>query len=383
MENGSNPTLVVYGAGNIGRGIISLLFQNAGYHLLFYRRDSRALREMKARGGYRVRIQGTGAEQDTEIKNFDILEDEQALIRALSSHSLAVCALYPSAFPEVAKTLAEVCRIRSERNDPKSLNLLLCCNEPGGAQLLRSLLEKALKQNGCLGLECLIGIVPVLVYSVGFHTPDGGPYDMTVSENGRLDAERDSFLGTPGRIPGLCWVEGVDRKLYRKLYLGNMFHTFAALLGAEKGYSRISQCYEDQNIRQLARQAFVQSETAVLKQWQFDREEHARWRVMMLAKMDVPSADDVERVLKDLPRKLRKEDRLVGPALLCIQQGCPCDCLVYAVALALGRLGEQKPEVQGALAQDAAGTIAALCGLDKEEPAQRRLIQRIVQRLQK
>ena len=48
MTRTARPALVVYGAGNIGRGIVSLLFSRAGYRLLFYRRDRTALLDMQA-----------------------------------------------------------------------------------------------------------------------------------------------------------------------------------------------------------------------------------------------------------------------------------------------------------------------------------------------
>ena len=50
----AEKTLVVCGAGNIGRGIVSVLFQQAGYRLLFYRRDAAALRKLKSAAHYPV-----------------------------------------------------------------------------------------------------------------------------------------------------------------------------------------------------------------------------------------------------------------------------------------------------------------------------------------
>ena len=83
-------------------------------------------------------------------------------------------------------------------------------------------------------------IIPTIVCSVGFPTPDGA-YDVTVSCNGYLEAERSAFSGPVPQIPGLELVNGVNARLYRKLYLGNMFHTYAALLGAKRGYETMSQ----------------------------------------------------------------------------------------------------------------------------------------------
>lgn len=137
----------------------------------------------------------------------------------------------------------------------------------------------------------------------------------------------------------------MNARLYRKLYLGNMFHTYAALLGAKRGYETMSQCYADPQVRRWVEEAFFQSEAALLTKWKFEPSEYLRWRTMMLNKMDQPSEDRTERVLKDMHRKLRREDRLVGPALLCLQNGYPCSRLVQAVCLALERLGAANPRI--------------------------------------
>ena len=234
MTQMTDPTLVVYGAGNIGRGIVSLLFGAAGYRLLFYRRDREALVKMQAKGGYVIHRLGGG--EDVPVSDFQVLTSQEELLQALTGCNMTACCLYPSAFPQVGAVLAEACRIRT---DP--LNVLLCCNEPGGAELLsRAVTQALLPEEGDGPLQKL-HIIPTIVCSVGFPTPDGA-YDVTVSCNGYLEAERSAFSGPVPQIPGLELVDGVNARLYRKLYLGNMFHTYAALLGAKRGYETMSQC---------------------------------------------------------------------------------------------------------------------------------------------
>lgn len=376
MTRTARPALVVYGAGNIGRGIVSLLFSRAGYRLLFYRRDRTALLDMQARGGYAVRLQGGAPEESVPIVDFGVLTDREALLDALTDCDLAACCLYPAAFAQAAETLAEACRRRAV-----PLNVLLCCNEPKGAELLRRAAEQALPPEERSGALSRLRVIPSIVYSAGFPSPDGGPYDVTVSANGYIEAERGAFSGSVPQVPGLRPVDGVNARLCRKLYLGNLFHTYAALLGAERGYETMAQCYADPELRRLVEEAFSQSEDALLSAWSFDPEEHLRWRTMMLDKMDHPSGDRIERVLRDLPRKLRREDRLTGPALLCVRQGLPCGRLADAAALALERLGREQPDFGRALRNDPAAAVGTACGLSAGDAAQQTLIEQIVRRL--
>ena len=174
MAQMTRPTLVVYGAGNIGRGIVSLLFGEAGYHLLFYRRDREALLNMQARGGYVIHRQGGG--EDVPVSGFDVLTGQEELLRALAGCDLTACCLYPGAFPQAGAVLAEACRMRT---DP--LNVLLCCNESGGAELLSRSAAQALPPKERDGIFQKLRIVPTIVYSAGFPTLDGGTYDVTVS----------------------------------------------------------------------------------------------------------------------------------------------------------------------------------------------------------
>lgn len=371
MAQMTRPTLVVYGAGNIGRGIVSLLFGETGYHLLFYRRDREALLDMQARGGYVIHRQGGG--EDVPVSGFGVLTGQEELLRALTGCDLAACCLYPGAFPQAGAVLAEACRMRT---DP--LNVLLCCNEPGGAELLFQSAAQALPPEERGRTLQTLHIIPTIVYSAGFPTPDGGTYDVTVSSNGYLEAERSAFSGPVPQVPGLELVDGVDARLYRKLYLGNLFHTYAALLGERRGYEDMTQCYADPQVRRQVEEAFSQSEAALLANWDFEPSEHLRWRTMMLKKMDQPSGDRIGRVLKDLPRKLRREDRLVGPTLLCVRQGLPCGQLVQAICLALERLGGESPAFAELLRRSPAAAAQEACGLETGDPVHQVLIQQIV-----
>ena len=379
-----SQTLVVYGAGNIGRGIVSYLFHRAGWRLLFYRRDTRALLDLKARGSYPVKLLGADGQKTQEITGFDVLTGREELVQALTQHSLAACCLYPSAFPAAAEAVAQAYGRREKRGNTAPLNLLLCCNEPGGREQFCAHLEKALGKSSSGEWRNWLGVVPVLVYSVGFPAADReDPDAVTITQNGWLEGDASAVRGLPPQVEGLIWSQNVEGKLYRKLYLGNLFHTYAALLGAEKGYSHMVQCYQDPQIRSEVQRAFFQSERAVLRQWSFDREEHEKWRAMMLAKMDAPSEDTVERVLRDLPRKLRREDRLTGPALLGVRWRCEYDSVLHALVLALKRLAQESPEIRAGLERNSEETAAEVCGLSRRDAAQRELLCRIVQKLEK
>lgn len=125
-------------------------------------------------------------------------------------------------------------------------------------------------------------------------------------------------------------------------------------------------------------EAFFQSEAALLTKWKFEPSEYLRWRTMMLNKMDQPSEDRTERVLKDMHRKLRREDRLVGPALLCLQNGYPAAGWCRPFVWHWNAWGSESPDFAQQLRRDPAAAAQDVCGLEKEDRAQQMLVQQIV-----
>lgn len=355
----AEKTLVVCGAGNIGRGIVSVLFQQAGYRLLFYRRDAAALRQLKSAAHYPVfLLDRDGADESVEIDNFDVLLGEDALVEALTEHDLAAFCLGRAAFASAAGQLARACRLRKQRGRSTPCEILLCSNEPDGREALYSLLLSQLRQTGEEALAALAEIAQVLVYSVGYSSEDRAPFAITATANGTLEADADALSMPLPAVPNLLAGTNVQAKLYRKLYIANMFHTYAALLGAQKGTRTMAECYADPQILAHVQTAFAQSEAAVLRQWQFDAGEHAAWRAAMLEKMCQPSGDPLPRVLRDLPKKSGRRERFAGPILLCLRFGLPCGELLHALRLLLGTLQSD----------------AGICALDPMQPQEAQLL---------
>lgn len=147
-------------------------------------------------------IHRLGGGEDVPVSDFQVLTSQEELLQALTGCNMTACCLYPSAFPQVGAVLAEACRIRT---DP--LNVLLCCNEPGGAELLsRAVTQALLPEEGDGPLQKL-HIIPTIVCSVGFPTPDGA-YDVTVSCNGIWRRNRSAFSGPVPQIPAWSWRMG-------------------------------------------------------------------------------------------------------------------------------------------------------------------------------
>jgi mannitol-1-phosphate 5-dehydrogenase len=105
----------------------------------------------------------------------------------------------------------------------------------------------------------------------------------------------------------------------RKLYTYNTFHAALAYLGALRGHELIADCMADPSVRAAAACALGEVGRALEGDASrgFAPDEMARWVLDVVRHTDNPVlGDTVRRYGADPRRKLRREDRLVGPALL-------------------------------------------------------------------
>ncbi|MFN2133563.1 MAG: NAD-binding protein, partial [Anaerolineae bacterium] len=71
------PTIVVWGAGRIGRGFVADLFAGAGYHVVFVDRAEALVDTLRRRGRYTV-VRTDGRERhDQAIDGFEVWSTAQ------------------------------------------------------------------------------------------------------------------------------------------------------------------------------------------------------------------------------------------------------------------------------------------------------------------
>ncbi len=127
-----------------------------------------------------------------------------------------------------------------------------------------------------------------------------------------------------------------------KLYGHNANHLLLALLAAQKGCVSMSEAANYPECVEYARQALKEESGAALcKKYAgvdeyFETANFNAWADELIERMVSPLLSDaIDRVARDLPRKLGWEDRIVGATNLCISQGITPTHLLHGVSLAL------------------------------------------------
>jgi mannitol-1-phosphate 5-dehydrogenase len=158
----------------------------------------------------------------------------------------------------------------------------------------------------------------------------------------------------------------------RKLYTYNMFQAALAYEGALHGHSLALECAADPDVRAEAEGALDEAGRALRAEYDFAADEMAHWTKGVVTQTTNPAlGDTVKRLAADPRRKLRREDRLVGPTLLARKHGVQPTQLVRAIAAGLHYDDPNDPGaiyVQGRIASlGPSEAVREICGLTEAE----------------
>ena len=130
-----------------------------------------------------------------------------------------------------------------------------------------------------------------------------------------------------------------------KLYGHNATHALAGYIGAMLGAERISDLSSRPDILPFLADAFIrESGAALIRKYNgidplFTPEGYRRYAEDLLERMFNPFLNDrIERVIRDTPRKLGWDDRLIGTMRLAVNQGIGSDRYAFGTAAALVHL---------------------------------------------
>ena len=175
------------------------------------------------------------------------------------------------------------------------------------------------------------------------------------------------------RLEGMTLSENQAAALERKLYIKNTGHFAIGVIGFRKGYALMDQAARDPDVFELVDHATRESAWAVATKHGFDRDWLEDYRATFLEAMKSPFLpDEVSRVIREPMRKLTREERLVGPAMLACELGGNYQALAKMIALALtldNPEDAQCRELRARLASEGPQkTIAAVCGVPEGHP---------------
>jgi mannitol-1-phosphate 5-dehydrogenase len=367
---------VQYGAGNIGRGFIGQLLSLSGFEVVFAELDPRIVAAMNTARRYPLRVVSESGDSETYVENVRAVaaSDQKALAREIAHAELVCTAVGAAALPGIAPSLASGLEERWRAGIMAPLNVILCENLIDADRVLREAVASRLEASELGAFSRLAGFARA---SVGRMVPlmtdemrEGNILRIWVEPYDHLPVDADALVGTLPFVKNLEPSRPFDLWIERKLYIHNLGHAALAYLGALQGCRFIWEAVRDGFAAGAARGAMEEAATAIAASRKVPIGpllEHVDDLFSRFANRKL--GDTVERVGRDLARKLAPQDRLLGALGLCARQGLPRGRIAQAIAAALLFEDSASTAIKDRIA--ALGPRKALetvCGLSASDP---------------
>ena len=386
--------VLIFGAGNIGRGVVAARVAAVGFRpVLVVSHDTLRL-DLARTGVYTVHLVG-GAEGDSEVRvsDFAVLStgDTTAIDQAVTACGFAAVSVGGHNLHRVAPLLAPGLARRDG-----ALRILVCENMPGAD---RALIEHLTEH----------GVAPGARRTGDSHrfrsmrfdlsrrsdTEIGGchrfsavrtsvepmfrPADQGVDIIGEADlpvfVNRTDWGDDPPVIPGLEFVEDVEPYYARKLFTNNAGHAHIAYLGAWAGYSLVHEAAVDPRIALPLRTMLEAAADALSSRFGLPAPDLAAHidHLLCVRYVSTRFCDTIARLARDPLRKLAPGERLIGLLRLLESCGMPSDSVCPAIAAALRYRSADDPSAPRMAEMIAEGgpgqVLTEVCGLQPSEPA--------------
>lgn len=335
-----NQKILIWGAGKIGRGFLGDLFHQAGYGLVFVDRNKQVVEDLNSRPSYTVVHCGNDGQcKEVSVSGYTALHMPQkdAVIKQLDECSLMAVAVPPEGFPELAEMLhAAVCQRMAEHSD-KTLDIIFCVNIFDPAQKLRDELDARLSSNEKAYCDKYFGFVSALTWRLAIVPDDElrarDPLAVVTNGYPELPVDKKAFLGGLPSVAGLAFTDNLPQMELRKYYTYNMLHAVFAYMGYFRGHALAFESIADPVVIQTARGALDEIGQALMLSCGFTQEDTDQWNEAAIKQLDNPMIKDtLVRLGADTSRKLGRNERLTGPALLCRDHGVWPYYLTKAIA---------------------------------------------------
>lgn len=364
---------VHFGAGNIGRGFIGQLLNQAGYETTFVDIQDRIVEALKKQQHYDVILADESEEHFTvdKVTALHSEEDSAAVVESVVEADLVSTAVGPNVLPAIGELLAEGLAARA-RNGGPTVNVIACENMVGGSEALRGYVMQHVDSGNAEAVEEIAGFPNAAVDRiVPEQSPEG--LDVTVEPFYEWVVDESQVKGQKPDVDGITYVSDLSPYIERKLFTVNTGHAAVAYLGYAHGLPTIAEAVGDDPVREKVSGVLDETGRLLVEKHGFDEEEHARYKEKILSRFGNPYiSDEVTRVARTPMRKLGREERLVSPALQLLERGHEPVCLAEVISAVLrydDPRDKESVELQEMIRDRGERAALSRCaGLDEDHP---------------
>ena len=333
-------TILIWGAGRIGRGFVADIFDSPAFQTVFADVDRALVDRLNARGQYAIaRATRDGISKRVVQNGFSAVHtgDEQALKALFLREDLLLdIAVHAPKLDEVARMLAPLIEHRAQNAPDRPMDVMMNVNMSRPDAKFKSLMEEALTGDALRYFQNHVGVTGIFAMCISPLAPDWlrAEDELALWNNGYPEQaiSRTLLKCPPPILPRLRLTDDVEREETRKLYTLNMAHALLCYLGLPLGLRTAREAALDARLRPTLAQALSEAAFGLSNEYGFPEAEMAEWRETIFSLLENPYIeDDLPRLGADARRKLSSTDRLVGPARLCVKYGRAPQALARAI----------------------------------------------------
>lgn len=313
MGHEQKKSVLIIGAGRLGKGFIGEVFNKASWQVIFVDKNKDVIREL-GKGSYIVTISGkqdvysrrvSGYQTIHKIRNKDF---EPAFINS----NLVMISVYPEDLLTVFEELIPNIQKMFEEYPMKKIDLVLLTNQINLVSKMYNYLKSKV-DNACYRwIKEHVFIRDAIIRRA---TDAASNAALTVKSIAiaSLLIEKPLHIS----IDEVEWMEpaeNVQELKKMKIYFMNGPHAAAAFFGKYKGYTDILDAQKDPEVDSFVRKVATEIYSACEMEFDLTNEQIAS--LVKLPEENQNMHDSISRIAYDPVRKLGKNDRLSGPILI-------------------------------------------------------------------
>ena len=325
----------IFGAGNIGRGLVGAVLSDAGYELTFVDANRDLVDRLSDAGQYEL-ITSTSRET-IPVGAVVNASDEASVVAAVATSDIVATAVGPPILKIVAGPIAAGLK----RSNDRATNVIACENVHPNSSALRA----HVVDTGQAGDLSGVGFPDVVVDRI---VPgDPGSLDVTAEPAYEFVIDQTNWSGTTPNITGITFTRDLSAYKLRKLWLVNGLHSITAWMGIQSDHGLIDRAIADPAILTAVESAAATMVQCLIESTdEFAAEDLNQYAINTIQRFANPDlGDETARVARNPLLKMARGERLMGPAAIADERGLDLDGLAAGIAAVIGL---RDPSVPGA-----------------------------------
>ena len=305
---------VMIGAGQIGRGFIGMLLEQAGYHVVFADLNMEVINDINTRHEYTVHLVDTQC-VNTRVSNISAMSSlDPRLIGEYEQCQLVCTAVGLTSLPKIAGPIARGIAARRAAGSTEYMNVIACENAVRGSSQLKALVEQQLSPEDLAYARQYVGFPDCAVDRIIPPAHGIEAAEVVVEKYHEWDVEKKDFRGPLPEIAGMELVDDLTAYLERKLFTLNGANVVTGAIAYLKGYRTVNEALRDEEIYSLVLGLMEECSAMLEKRHGFSPKSMADYRASLMQRFMNPYIiDEAVRVVREPIRKLSATDRLVAP----------------------------------------------------------------------